>query len=54
MIKKFIHFRRHPARDWYYTAHGIKIKSDLILPVESHELSSGTLSLKSIFSRCIR
>ena len=45
----------HPAYGWQCVIHGIKIKSVLKnLPVESYGLSSGVLSPKSIFSRCIR
>ena len=45
----------HPAYDWQCVIHGIKIKSVLKnLPVENYGLSSGVLSPKFIFSRCIR
>ena len=45
----------HPAYGWQCVIHDIKIKSgSQKLPVESYGLSSGVLSPKSIFSRCIR
>jgi hypothetical protein len=53
--KKIHPFWCHPAYGWQCVVHGIKIKSVLKnLPVESYGLSTGVLSPKSIFSRCIR
>jgi hypothetical protein len=47
--------RRHPPYGWQYLIHDIKIKSiPDDLPIKSHGLSSGVLSPKSMFNRCIR
>jgi hypothetical protein len=48
-------FRGYPACGWHSVIHGVKIKSGFrVKPVRRQVFSSGILSPKSIFNRCIR
>ena len=46
--------RGYPAYGWQCIIHGVKKSVVKNMPVKSHALSSGVLSPKSMFSRCIR